>query len=314
MPPGTLPSSRGTSTFSWRLPRESRVLPRPSFRATRSATVTCRTMSGGVSRRRRPAVTTAWGTREPLASATEPPLLTLHVNNRSCAASGSEAFFNLTQHGGRRGTALSRSSSSVSALSRGSNKLHSLNPATHASLGRRASLAVGGGRRVGRSYSAAAGDRSTLGVTWSRTGGRARRQRPHLHMYDQHVYYQQQLPITHHHQQQTKYPKTSSFKELRSEGLDIMPRAPTPPPVKPRPPTTPTEPCKWGSPVADAPDCTCRPCNLGGLVARAYKAVLKAASTCKYPCFPVRRQHTQVFWSPRGKARQEAVLVHLPHS
>ncbi|XP_071524542.1 tyrosine-protein kinase TXK isoform X5 [Panulirus ornatus] len=289
VPPATLLSSRGAATTSWRLPREARVLPRPSFRTTRSATVTCRTMSGGTSRRRRPAVATAWGTLDPLASSSEPPLLTLHVNNHSCAASGSEAFFNLTQHGGRRGTALSRSSSCVSALSRGSYRLHPLSPGaqpslplpgTHTTLGRRASLVVGG-RRIGRSYSAAAGDRSPLGVTGSRAGGRRRRQRPRLHMYDQHVYYQQHLPVT-HQQQQTKYNKSCGLVEFGCEGLDVMPRVATPPLSKSRPLTTPTETYKWRSNVADAPDCTCRPCNLGGLVARAYKAVLKAASTCMF--------------------------------
>ncbi|XP_045581313.2 uncharacterized protein [Procambarus clarkii] len=297
MPPVALVSARETTT-SWRLPRDARIVPRPSFNIPRSATVACRTASGA-SRSKRPAVAAAWGTLDPMATgasreagnmAPEPPLVTVHVNNNSCAASGSEAFFNLTQHGGRRGTAISRSSSCVSAINRGAYKIHSLTPAaTYNGLGRRESIAHAG-RRLGRSYSVAPGDGvlSVMAKGAHVTGRRAQRLRPHLSFCcDHHVYHQHQHLTLQH--QPAKYQKTYGHTEHLDKALNgtsgsMMLGVATSPPVvtQPRVLYPSVGPGKWHHSDHDAAGCTCRPCSLGVVVARAYKAVLRAASYCKY--------------------------------
>lgn len=304
-----LMSSQGPSS-SCRLPREVRVALRPSFRAMPSATLTYRSVSGAP-RRRRPCMAGAWGTLDPLAPLApltspshdsgnvngEPPLVTVHVNNQSCAASGSEAFFNLTQHGGRRGTAITRSTSCVSTLTRGTIKVHPWNsPALavpHASL----TLA---GRRLGRSFSAAPADGSSLVMTGSRLAARrTQRQRPPpLH---EHHHYQQNLLVHHQPLRQPKLPSPplpSIPSRPKEESPGVMPRSLTPPPLPPpkspppvppelRAPTASPEPTGWNDTGYGSVRCTCHPCSLGLLVSRAYKAVIKAASSCEYFCIPI---------------------------
>ncbi|KAK8748438.1 hypothetical protein OTU49_016147, partial [Cherax quadricarinatus] len=302
MAPITLVSPQDKAATTWRLPRDLRLLPRPSFSVPRSATVTCRSVNGA-SRRRRPAVAAAWGTLDPMGQITtsveggkvapEPPLVTVHVNNDSCAASGSEAFFNLTQHGGRRGTAISRSSSCVSALSHGSYKVYSLNPpiltAAHGVVGRGASI-THGGRRLGRSYSVAPGDGCVSGAgNGSRVAGRRpQKLRQHFSFCgDHHVYHQHQHLTFQHHP--AKYRKTYGILEYTEKGFSgangcVLPRMSTTAPVlaQPRPPLPAVAPDKWHQTSPDGTDCRCQPCSLGVLVTAAYKAVLKAASNCMF--------------------------------
>ncbi|XP_045133703.1 tyrosine-protein kinase Btk29A-like isoform X4 [Portunus trituberculatus] len=256
----------------------------------------CRTISG-VPRRRRPGVAAAWGTVDPLAPigtvkgselGQEPPLVTLHVNNQSCAASGSEAFFNLMQHGGRRGTAISRSSSCVSAFSRGSYSLHGYGPPTppvvsptHLSLVRRPSNVVPG-RRVGRSFSTAPGDGSSYGAAGLRVAGRRPPRQPIFPAVpEQHLYHQNLV----RHQPSALH-KTFTAVE-RSDALDndkqcVAPRGNSPPPLPPRISSPPLEPLGWTARDTDTPACACEPCGLGGLVSRAYKTVFRAASNCMF--------------------------------
>lgn len=234
----------------------------------------------------------------------ESPLVTVHLKNHSCAASGSEAFFNLSQHGGRRGTAISRSSSCVSAISRSSYRLHSIAPptpptipATHTSLGRRASNALSG-RRVGRSYSVAPADWSSSAMPGARVVGRRaqRLQLPSLPVQQQpptprehklshpqsQQYYHQNILI---HQQPEKQPASCGVLDevnQNAENDNATSLPPALPPARPQPPTPPPLPLKWHRTAAPSTSgCRCQPCSVGGLVARAYKAVLKAASTCK---------------------------------
>ncbi|XP_064102514.1 tyrosine-protein kinase TXK-like isoform X4 [Macrobrachium nipponense] len=199
MHPVSLVSTRDTANTTWHFGPETppRLPPRPFKRPARSATITCRAVSGTIRRRISTVAPATWGTLDPLSQSldegqrgADPPLVTVHVRNNSCAASGSEAFFNLTQHGGRRGTALSRSSSCVSALSRGSYMgsymIHGLSPSTppiipstHCrKIGRSASMAPST-RRVRRSYSVAPADTysSSVGIPAGRVvGRRAQRQ------------------------------------------------------------------------------------------------------------------------------------------
>lgn len=291
-PPVALVPVQECSTSSWRLPRGARVAPRPSFRNMHSATVACRTVTG-VPRRRRPGMAAAWGTVDPLAPigavkggdvGQEPPLVTLHVNNQSCAASGSEAFFNLLQHGGRRGTALSRSSSCVSALSRGSYNLHGFGPltppglpATH-SLARRPSK-VQPARRLGRSFSAAPADGPCPGLGGPCVGGRRTLRQPYFAVVPEQRHYHQNL-VAHHPSTLHKPYTLMEGNETPDSDKCILPRPPTPPPLPPRLSLPPLGPRGWPAPDTDS--CGCQPCGLGLLVTRAYKTVLQAASNCKY--------------------------------
>lgn len=289
-PPVALVPVQESSTASWRLPRGARVVPRPSFRNMHSATLACRTVTG-VPRRRRPGVAAAWGTIDPLAPigtvksgeiGQEPPLVTLHVNNQSCAASGSEAFFNLLQHGGRRGTAISRSSSCVSALSRGSYNLHGFGPhappvlpGTH-SLARRTSK-VHPGRRLGRSFSAAPADGPCLGG--SRAAGRRTLRQPSFPVVPEQRLYHQNL-VAHHPSTLHKPFTLIERNETPDSDKCILPRPPTPPPLPPRLSLPPLGSQGW--PASDTDTCACQPCGLGVFIARAYKTVFRAASNCKY--------------------------------
>ncbi|XP_042866051.1 uncharacterized protein LOC122249345 [Penaeus japonicus] len=319
VPPVALMSSRDTATTTWRSPGDARILPGPSARASRSATVTARSFAG-ISRRRGLPMGTAWGTMDPLAppapaplvapleSVDRPgdsPLVTVHLKNHSCAASGSEAFFNLSQHGGRRGTAISRSSSCVSAISRNSYRLHSLTPptpptipTTHTSLGRRTSNALNS-RRVGRSYSVAPADWSSSAMTGARVVGRRaqRLQLPALPVQQQpptprehklshpqnQQYYQQNILIQQQPEKQLASCGGLDESNQNLEGDNAMSLPPSLPPARPRPPTPPPLPLKWHRTAAPSTSgCRCQPCSVGVLVARAYKAVLKAASTCMF--------------------------------
>ena len=300
-PPMTLVPVQESTPASWRLPRGARVMPRPSFRNVRGATFTSRTISG-VSRRRRPGMAAAWGTTDPLAPlgtvkggelGQEPPLVTLHVNNHSCAASGSEAFFNLMQHGGRRGTAISRSSSCVSAFSHGSYNLHGYGPPTppalpptHVSLVRRPSKVVPG-RRIGRSFSTAPGDGSSHGAVGPRVAGRRAPRQPFFPVVPEQRMYHQNLV---HHQPVALHKPFTPME--RNETLDIdkqcmVPRADSPPPLPPRISFPPLEPRDWPAHNTDSLTCACQPCGLGVLVTRAYKTVFRAASDCKYHLSPL---------------------------
>ncbi|XP_063860974.1 uncharacterized protein LOC135101237 isoform X1 [Scylla paramamosain] len=265
-PPITLVPVQESTHSSWRLPRGARVVPRPSFRNVHGATFSCRTISG-VPRRRRPGVAAAWGTVDPLAPigtvksselGQEPPLVTLHVNNQSCAASGSEAFFNLMQHGGRRGTAISRSSSCVSAFSRGSYNLHGYGPPTppvvsptHLSLVRRPSNVVPG-RRVGRSFSTAPGDGSCYGAGGPRVAGRRPPRQPIFPAVpEQHLYHQNLV----RHQPAALH-KTFTPME-RSDALDNDKQCVAPRGNSPRPCRRASRPRRWsrwdGRPATQTP-------------------------------------------------------------
>lgn len=296
-PPMTLVPVQESTTASWRLPRGARVVPRPSFRNVHGATFACRTISG-VPRRRRPPMAAAWGTVDPLAPlgtvkgselGQEPPLVTLHVNNNSCAASGSEAFFNLMQHGGRRGTAISRSSSCVSALSRGTYSLHGYGAPTppvlapsQLSLARRPSKVLPG-RRVGRSFSAAPADGSSHGAAGLRVAGRRAPRQPFFPVVPEQRMYHQNLV---HHQPAALHKPFTLMEQneaLDNDKLCTVPRGDSPPPLPPRISLPPLEPRGWPTRDTDSLACACQPCGLGVLVTRAYKTVFRAASNCKYP-------------------------------
>ncbi|XP_068200406.1 uncharacterized protein [Palaemon carinicauda] len=321
MHPVSLMSSRDTANTTWQFGPETPRLPtRPFKRPTRSATITCRAVSGTIRRRFSTVAPATWGTLDPLthglddSQRVEPPLVTVHVRNNSCAASGSEAFFNLMQHGGRRGTALSRSSSCVSALSRGSYMIHGLSPstppiipATHCRKVSRSVSMAPSTRRVRRSYSVAPADTysSSGGVPVGRVMGRRaqRQQQPVLVpcFGDQPVHQNQlvqnqlhQNPFFIQHQPETLKQTVGSLErgldeEFTNDNGCIMPRLYAPMVPPPLPPSLPPLPARnhprWRprEPPRNCCGCLCQnPCSVGILIARFYKAMLKVACSCKY--------------------------------